>query len=302
LNYSGQDLVSFTASADRKVIVELPDPSRWRSVTGNEIDYVEVNALAGAPQRVALGGAVPRWSVIAVPNASCSSQFTVGITGARTFVPQKRALSHGNLVLASPQDYQDVFHWAVMFGGGFLFPRNMLVYKTERRGEPYLSLGAGAELYFSRPRAGSVELNLLYEPTFTAYGAVQLTSRNQREISVPYHRGLAEIVATLWGQNREWQAGAMAGGGLGGPIFPDGDKVGTLRFYWLFGGLYRVKPLDSNAWIEVNAGLRWGELHEFFGTDANGQPVSDTFHGEPALTERRLFQIYAALRLRIEFR
>jgi hypothetical protein len=302
LNYSGQELASFIASADRKVVVEFPAPDLWRSNRGNEIDHIEVNADTGTPQRIALGTALPRWSVITVPNASCSSQFTVGVHGARTFVAQKRSLAHGNLVLADPNDYQDRFHWALLFGVGFLFPRNNLVAKTERRGEPYLSIGAGAELYLPPPYPGAVELNLLYEPTLTAYGAVQLTSRDQRLISVPYHRGLAEIVASWWGPDRTWQAGAMAGGGLGGPIFPDGDKVGTLRFYWLLGALYRVKPFDTNAWLEVNAGFRWGEIHEFFGTDADGQPISDTFHGAPALTERRMWQIYAALRFRIEFR
>jgi hypothetical protein len=300
LRYSGQELTSFLAPLDRKIIVELPDPAAWRSRPGNEIDHVELRSSSGVTRRVSIRTAPPRWAIISVPNATCAERFTVNVIGARTFDRVDQGLSEtGNLVLDSPRRYRDLFHWIVVLGGGALLPRNQLVYQTERDAEPYGTVGAGFELYLQGPFADAFELTLLYEPTRTAYGVVRLPSdRGDRLAKVPYHRGIVELAVTRWGRNREWQVGLMGGGGLGGPLSGDTEKVGTLRSFVFAGVLGRIKPSSLNAWIELNAGVRWREQHQFFGTDRNGDPSPETFHGEPERTERRLIQLYGGLRIR----
>ncbi|HWO17855.1 MAG TPA: hypothetical protein VNO30_03740 [Kofleriaceae bacterium] len=300
LRYSGQELTSFLAPADRKIVVELPDPAAWRSRPGDEIDHVELRSSSGITRTVGIQADPPRWAIVSVPNATCSERFTVSVVGARTFDRVDQGLSQtGNLVLDSPRHYRDLFHWVVVVGGGALLPQNQLVYQTERDGEPYGSVGAGFELYFDRPLPGSFEVTLLYEPTRTAYGVLQLPGgRGARLGKVPYHRAMAELAVTSWGRNREWQLGAMGGAGLGRPLAGDKEKVGTLRSFVFAGVLGRIKPSRWNAWLELNAGIRWGEKHQFYGTDEDGDPLPDAFHGEPERTERRLWQLYSGLRIR----
>jgi hypothetical protein len=299
LRYSGQELTSFLAPADRKIVVELPDPAAWRSHPGTEIDHVELRSSSGITRTIGIRADPPHWAIVSVPNATCSERFTVSVVGARTFDRVDQGLSKtGNLVLDSPRRYRDLFHWVVVVGGGSLLPRNK-VYRTNRDGEPYGSVGAGFELYFDRPLPGSFDVTFLYEPTRTAYGIIQLPGgRGSRLGKVPYHRALAELAVTRWGRNREWQLGAMSGGGFGGPLAGDKEKVGTLRAFVFAGVLGRIKPSRWNVWIEVNAGARYGEKHQFFGTDDDGKPLPDTFEGEPKRTERALLQLFGGLKLR----
>lgn len=303
LRYAGQELTSFLPPDERKIIVELPDPAAWRSRPGNEIDRVEIQSSSGTRQSVSIRTSPPRWAILPVPNATCNEHFTVKVIGARTFDRKEQGLSDaGNLVLDRPRRYRDVFHWVVVLGGGALLPQNQLVYDTERDLEPYGSAGGGFELDFERPFSGAFEATLLYEPTRTSYGVVRLpTDRGDRLARVPYHRIVAELAATLWGRNREWQLGLMGGAGFGGPMLGDTEKVGTFRSFVFAGALGRIKPWRMNAWIEVNAGTRWGEAHQFFGTGEHGELIPETFHGEPERTERRLVQLFGGLRMRIAF-
>ena len=252
---------------------------------------------------IAVGTQPPPWVTALVPNATCSSRFTVKVVGTRTFASREQGLEpSGNLVLASPRDYRDLVHWAFMVGGGVINPRNEFV-SAEHRTEPVGMIGAGLQIYYAWPVAGAWELNVIYEPTLTAYGSVYLPSqRNERLITVPYHRFFAESVGTIWGHERGWEAGVVAGGGFGGSIHGDTEKVGINHPFLLLGTLARVRPAFVPGWLEVDLGLRWGENHEFFGTDAAGRPIADTFHGEPAVTERALWQAYAAVRWRFTIR
>lgn len=303
LRYSGQELTSFLAPSDRKIVVDLPAPEVWRSRRGNEIDRVEIRSSSGARRIVTIRNDPPPWTILSVPNASCAERFTVKVIGARTFHRTDQGLSEvGNLVLDSPRRYQDLFHWAVVLGGGALLPLNQRVYQTERNQEVFGSAGAGFELYLDWPVPGAAELTFLYEPTRTAYGVVRLpTDRGDRLARVPYHRILGELAWTVWGRNREWQLGLMGGGGVGGPMLGDSEKVGSLRSFVFAGALGRVKPWGLNTWIEVNAGARWGEGHQFFGTDDDGELIPETFHGEPKRTERHLWQLFGGLRIRSTF-
>lgn len=300
LGYSGQELTSFVAPHDRKIVVDLPDPEAWRSRFGNEIDRVELQSSSGVTRIVTMRAVPPRWAIISVPNATCSERFTVTVHGARAFDRRDQALSdEGNLVLDSPRRYRDLFHWVVVLGGGALFPQNQRVYRTERNEEPFGVVGAGFERYIEWPAPGAIEVTFLYELTRTAYGVVRLpTDRGDRLAKIPFHRAIAELAATRWGRNREWQVGLMGGLGIGGPLAGNTEKVGTLRSFVFAGVLGRIKIFDWRTWIELNAGVRWGEKHQYFGTDEDGDPSPDVFHGEPGRTERRLWQPYGGVRVR----
>ncbi len=300
LGYSGQELTSFVAPHDRKIVVDLPDPAAWRSRFGNEIDHVEVRSSSGATRIVTMRAVPPRWAIISVPNATCSERFTVTVDGARMFDRSDQGLSDdGNLVLDSPRRYRDLYHWVVVLGGGALFPQNQRVYRTERNEEPFGAVGAGFERYIERPSPGAIEVTFLYELTRTAYGVVRLpTDRGNRLARVPFHRAIAELAVTSWGRNREWEVGLMGGGGIGGPLSGGTEKVGTLRAFVLAGVLGRIKILDWNTWIELSSGVRWGEKHQYFGTDEDGKLRADVFQGEPERTDRRLWQLYGGVRIR----
>ena len=93
-----------------------------------------------------------------------------------------------------------------MIGVGFLNPRNELVYGSEHQIEVFGSFGIGVQRYVAWPVAGAYEMNLLYEPTQTAYGTVRLTSQGGDRVTIPYHRLFAEIIGTISRRNGDYSA------------------------------------------------------------------------------------------------
>ena len=145
---------------------------------------------------------------ILAPNASCSARFTVRAIGARSSRPQTQGLGHdNNISLETPRGrHDDLFYWALMIGAGFLNPRNELVYGSEHQIEVFGSFGIGVQRYVAWPVAGAYEMNLLYEPTQTAYGTVRLTSQGGDRVTIPYHRLFAEIIGTISRRNGDYSA------------------------------------------------------------------------------------------------
>jgi hypothetical protein len=305
VSYSRQELSSFVADAELKVVVDIPDPAAWRSRVGNEIDRIDVSIdSADQPQRIPIGEALPTaWTVIAAPSATCSSQFRIDIVGARAFARRRIFLDRRrSLVLTSPTEYPDRLHATFTIGVGMLLPNDP---GSGFRGEPYAVAGIGGERYFDRPWSWALEASLLYEPTYTAYGAVPRPYATRTDpINVAYHRGMIEIAGVTWGHNRYWEAGPLVGGGIGGPMFRGADQVGPLHWFVLGGLLVRFNPfpLTAHAAFEIDGGLRWGERHEYFGVDAQGHARPDRFHGDVSVSEPRIWQAYASLRWRLAFR
>jgi hypothetical protein len=312
LAFSGQELSSFVAQADQKIAVDIGEPGAWRSHTGNEIERIDVAVDSSERSQVIPIGDVepPPWTVIAAPTATCRSQFAVEIVGARQFTRRDLGLDRrGHLVLASPSAYGDLLHVAFSAGPGILVPNDPGV---GFRGEPLVDLAVGVERYFEQSwwghtLSGSLEASIVYEPTFTAYGAMPGPfSAQTRPVNVPYHRGMIELAATVWFRNRDWTAGVLGGPGIGGPIWDHGivEQVGALHRFWYAGLLGRFNPfsLSRHAAVELDVGIRWGETHEYFGVDGVGAADPERFHGDSLLVEHRLRQLYGTLRWRVAFR
>lgn len=305
LSFSGQELSSSVDPRERKVIVQISEPDAWKSRPGNEVERAEVRSGSlDHQQTIFIGDAPPAWTTIAAPEATCTSRFAVDIIGARSFARRDLSLEPtGNLVLPALGDFWDVFHLTLLIGGGFLFPQNEPLGKP--RGELHGTIGAGGEIYLANHFPDAFEFGVIYEPGYIAYGAIpNPQTMDQSKISVPYQRLMLEFAGTYWGHNRTWQVGLMGGGGAGGPIFGETEKVGGFHKF-IFGGAlarWHFFPSSLHAAIELDGGVRWGEAREYFGTTEAGDPNDARFHGEPAITELRLLQLYVGFRWRISLR
>jgi hypothetical protein len=323
LAYSGQELESFPAHEDRRVIVKFNNPEAWKPRLGDRVEAVRLTSPDGTvreidfskPARAARsqptdaaapewGGHVPPWTAVQFPALSCVDSIKIDLVGTRDY--RRATLSTdtaGSFLVLNPSDYVEEFKLSLFAGGGVLSPvYGEALYKGGGPRFEFLiaPIGMGSAWHAGGSWPGAWELDVHYELTRSSYGPLQLRDESDEKIAfVWYHRGIASarrVVLRNVGYS-EHAFGAGLGVIVGGPVYSDVDRVGDLNYAGFVEGLWRFR-LSGRAWFECVLGIRLGEAHQYFSTDSDGRVVEDYF-GEPIRTQKRLIQATPECRVRL---
>lgn len=279
LEYSGQELTSVVAPADRRVMLEFKDPSDWRDRDGDEIDAIEI-VSGPSSNRLELRGRdkaeePPRWVSLPTAGRTCTDRVRVAVIGTRRYDDTSFEVKNGRVELARPYEYRPHLLFYGLIGSGALF-RSLTSNVTSKatsnvRSATFGDIGLGGQYDLGGP--WSLDLELTGQLTHT-FGFDPSGQSDVRAVS--YLRFDARG-ALEWWHHRRFGAALGAGVGLGTPLaFADDRIVGDVQFSTLL----EAQPLiftmfPRRLWFLAGAGFRLLEQHVDRAMDSVGSPTSN---------------------------
>ncbi len=279
LGFSGQELTSVVAPADRRVMLEFADRSQWEDRLGDKIDAIRVSSGQSTTQfdlRDRYHPEVPpRWVSLPSAGRTCSDRVRIAIVGTRHYEEASLEAKDGRIELAHPYEYHRSVVPYGLFGGGQLFRHPF----SNARSAAFGDLGLGAQ--FALPgrdwRAWSIDLEATGQLTHTFYEGIELSDRQKADFTAVSYLRFDLRIALEWWLMRHVGVAVALGAGLGTPLDAgDAHLVGALRT----SALFELQPVFTmfprRLWLMPGAGCRGLENHADYHTDFIGSPTPRT--------------------------
>jgi hypothetical protein len=275
VGFSGQELTSVVAPADRRVMLEFEDPAAWLGERGDRLDAIRIVSGHSSDQldltRGNDEGRRSPWVSLSTPGRTCSDRVRLAITGTRTYDETTFDADHARIRLTRPYDYRPRLRGYALAGVGVIY-RELL-----RGGTALGDLGLGAQYDLGGPL--SIDLEVAGQVTKTFYRGIAIVDHAAPLVGVPYAR-FDVRGAVEWWAYRSLGVAAAIGGGFGTPLdLSDVHTVGTLRF----SALAEVQPIvftvsPRRLWLISGVGVRLFEEHMNYMTDFTASPTPGLEH------------------------
>jgi hypothetical protein len=268
LLFSGQTLASQPSPDERRIMLELGDPTAWRTRNGVHYDEIRMVSPDGitSSQLLPRSETPPRWSAMKIPG-SCVRNVTIAIFGSAAYNETPFRVVDGVVRLDGPQAYRRRVRLDVELG---------ISYQTQQKTRDAQPGGGVGFLVTAEPRIpmsfgafGSVHFT---KKSFVALDSSPATSPDEQ---VGIWRLGAGLLAEYW-HSRLAHFYVRGGIELDSPLsFGNNGKLGILsKSFPVEVGAVLLLGRAGRLRLSIGAGLDFDVDHNRFETDFLGSPTS----------------------------